>query len=233
MKRLLFLAVAALMSAACCQTSNSEAEAVDNVIMSRRSIRNYKQIPVSRDTMQVILKAGINAPNGQNRQSWEIRVVDNPDTMSEIKAAMSAANPDVPMAGDSFRNAPVMAFIAADTSYDFSLLDCGMLSENMVLSAWSMGVGSICLGSPVRFLDGSESIRSNPEIRKVMDKLGFSEGYQLVLCVGFGYPLESPDAKPRDESKFRFVDEFPSLHKGSFCKNGLFREIFCRFEIIF
>lgn len=206
MKRLLFLAVAALVSAACCQTSNSEAEAVDNVIMSRRSIRNYKQIPVSRDTMQVILKAGINAPNGQNRQSWEIRVVDNPDTMSEIKAAMSAANPDVPMAGDSFRNAPVMAFIAADTSYDFSLLDCGMLSENMVLSAWSMGVGSICLGSPVRFLDGSESIRSNPEIRKVMDKLGFSEGYQLVLCVGFGYPLESPDAKPRDESKFRFVD---------------------------
>lgn len=206
MKRLLFLAVAALMGAACCQTSNSEAEAVDNVIMSRRSIRNYKQIPVSRDTMQVILKAGINAPNGQNRQSWEIRVVDNPDTMSEIKAAMSAANPDVPMASDSFRNAPVMAFIAADTSYDFSLLDCGMLSENMVLSAWSMGVGSICLGSPVRFLDGSESIRSNPEIRKVMDKLGFSEGYQLVLCVGFGYPLESPDAKPRDESKFRFVD---------------------------
>ena len=206
MKRLLFLAVAALMSAACCQTSNSEAEAVDNVIMSRRSIRNYKQIPVSRDTMQVILNAGITAPNGQNRQSWEIRVVDNPDTMSEIKAAMSAANPDVPMAGDSFRNAPVMAFIAADTSYDFSLLDCGMLSENMVLSAWSMGVGSICLGSPVRFLDGSESIRSNPEIRKVMDKLGFSEGYQLVLCVGFGYPLESPDAKPRDESKFRFVD---------------------------
>lgn len=206
MKRLLFLAVAALMSAACCQTSNSETEAVDNVIMSRRSIRNYKQIPVSRDTMQVILKAGINAPNGQNRQSWEIRVVDNPDTMSEIKAAMSAANPDVPMAGDSFRNAPVMAFIAADTSYDFSLLDCGLLSENMVLSAWSMGVGSICLGSPVRFLDGSESIRSNPEIRKVMDKLGFSEGYQLVLCVGFGYPLESPDAKPRDESKFRFVD---------------------------
>lgn len=206
MKKLLFLAVAALMSAACCQTSNSEAEAVDNVIMSRRSIRNYKQIPVSRDTMQVILKAGINAPNGQNRQSWEIRVVDNPDTMSEIKAAMSAANPDVPMAGDSFRNAPVMAFIAADTSYDFSLLDCGMLSENMVLSAWSMGVGSICLGSPVRFLDGSESIRSNPEIRKVMDKLGFSEGYQLVLCVGFGYPLESPDAKPRDESKFKFVD---------------------------
>lgn len=206
MKRLLFLAVAALMSAACCQTSNSEAEAVDNVIMSRRSIRNYKQIPVSRDTMQVILKAGINAPNGQNRQSWEIRVVDNPDTMSEIKAAMSAANPDVPMAGDSFRNAPVMVFIAADTSYDFSILDCGMLSENMVLSAWSMGVGSICLGSPVRFLDGSESIRSNPEIRKVMDKLGFSEGYQLVLCVGFGYPLESPDAKPRDESKFKFVD---------------------------
>ncbi len=206
MKRLFLFAAASVIAAACCHTTTSNTEAVNDVIMSRRSIRSYKQVPVSRDTMQLILKAGINAPNGQNRQSWEIRVVDTPEMMTEIKSAMAAANPEVPMASDCFRGAPVMVFIAADSSYDFSLLDCGMLSENMVLSAWSMGVGSICLGSPVRFLDGSEEVRSNPQIQKVMDKLAFSDGYHLVLCVGFGYPLESPDAKPRDESKIRFID---------------------------
>ena len=36
--------------------------------------------------------------------------------------------------------------------------------------------------------------------------LGFSDNYELCLCVGFGYPDETPDAKPRDKQKYRFVD---------------------------
>ena len=56
----------------------TEKNAVIETIMSRRSIRKYQPQAVSRDTMQIILDCGINAPNGQNRQSWEIRVVDNP-----------------------------------------------------------------------------------------------------------------------------------------------------------
>ena len=36
--------------------------------------------------------------------------------------------------------------------------------------------------------------------------LGFSEGYELSLCVGFGYANETPEAKPRNVDKVRFVD---------------------------
>lgn len=210
MKRFLsfavFAAAVALSAVSCGNAGASGSKAVDEVIMSRRSIRSYKQVPVSRDTMIRILNAGINAPNGQNRQSWEIRVVDNPETLEKIRDAMAVANPSVPAARDCMRGAPVMAFVAADPSYEFSMLDCGMLVENMVLSAWSMGVGSVCLGMPVRFLDGTPEVRAVPEVREVMSGLGFSNVYKLVLCVGFGYPLESPDAKPRDASKYRFVD---------------------------
>ena len=104
------------------------------------------------------------------------------------------------MAKDCFRGAPVMVFIARDLSYDFSAYDCGLMAENMMLSAWSMGVGSICLGSPVRFLT------DNDLCKPLVDKLGFSEGYELSLCVGFGYADEAPDAKPRDKQKYRFVE---------------------------
>ena len=45
-------------------------DVVNEVIMSRRSIRSYKQVPVGRDTLEMILRAGINAPNGMNKQSW-------------------------------------------------------------------------------------------------------------------------------------------------------------------
>ena len=114
-----------------CDASSSKA-VVEN-IMARRSIRKYKQQTVARDTMKIILECGINAPNGQNKQSWEVRVVDNPETMEFIKSAMSEGR-DVNV-GSCFRGAPVMTFIARDPSYDFSAYDCGLLAENMMLSA--------------------------------------------------------------------------------------------------
>ena len=63
-----------------------QAHAVTENILTRRSVRKYKPQPVGRDTMQVILKCGINAPNGQNKQSWEVRVVDNPEFIDGITA---------------------------------------------------------------------------------------------------------------------------------------------------
>ena len=191
------------LATACAQQQdnarNEEGNAVIENIMSRRSIRAYRPCTVSRDTMQTILECGINAPSGMNRQSWEVRVVDNPETMAEIVQLMAAGNPDVDPGAikGCFRGAPVMVFIANDPADDFSVIDCGLLSENIMLSGWSLGVGSVCLGSPVRFL------RNAPE---ALAKLGFSEGYTPVICIGMGYPAESPEAKPRDFGKVRFVD---------------------------
>lgn len=179
-----------------CNVSSSKA-VIEN-IMARRSIRKYQPQTVSRDTMKIILECGINAPNGQNKQSWEVRVVDNPVTMDYIKTAMSEGHDT--NVGSCFRGAPVMVFIARDPSYDFSAYDCGLLAQNMMLSATSLGIGSICLGSPIRFINES------PKKAEILSRLGFSDSYELCLCVGFGYPAEAPDAKPRDWNKVKFVD---------------------------
>lgn len=180
------------------KSSDYENQVIEN-IMTRRSIRKYAEGPVARETMQTIMECGINAPSGQNKQSWEVRIVDNLDTMKEIISLMAAGNPEVDpgMIKGCFRGAPTMVFIANDPSYDFSVIDCGILSQNIMLSGWSLGVGSVCLGSPIRFL------RNAPE---AIEKLGFSEGYTPVICIGMGYPAESPEAKPRDTSKVRFLD---------------------------
>ena len=178
-----------------------ENKVIEN-IMSRRSIRAYKDTPVGRDTLMKIMECAINAPNGQNKQSWEVRVVDNPEVMNEIKEAVAAGHPnmDPEMAKGCFRGAPVMVFIARDLNYDFSAYDCGLLAENIMLSAQSLGVGSICLGSPVRF------INDNPACAPILERLGFSEGYEFCLCVGLGYADEAPEAKPRMKEKVKFVE---------------------------
>ena len=195
-----------LMTTSCKQADEQTTETMENAvienIMARRSIRKYKAEPVDRETMMKILECGINAPSGQNKQSWEVRVVDSPELMNQMKEAMAAGHPgmDPEMAKGCFRGAPVMIFIARDPSYDFSAYDCGLLAQNIMLSACSLGVGTVCLGSPVRFLTDNEVCKP------YVEKLGFSEGYELCLCIGVGYADEAPEAKPRDFGKVKFVE---------------------------
>ena len=195
----LFVVIACMISmVACCNQKEQESknETIET-IMARRSIRKYKADVVERGKLKAIMECGINAPNGQNKQSWEVRVVDNPEVMNYIKQVMVEAY-DEKVVG-CFRGAPVMVFIARDVNYDFSAYDCGLMAENMMLAAQSLGVGSICLGSPVRL------INDNPACAPILERLRFSEGYVLSLCVGLGYADEAPEAKPRDKSKVLFV----------------------------
>ncbi len=176
-----------------------EDNAVVETIMARRSIRKYKAEPVARETMEKILECGINAPSAINKQAWEVRVINDPATMEEFISNLIASNPEAKpeMIRGCFRGAPTMIIIANETDFRFSPLDCGLLCENIMLAGWSLGVGSVCLGSPVDF------IKNSPE---VLEKLGFSAGYSPLICIGMGYADEAPEAKPRDFGKVKFVE---------------------------
>lgn len=175
---------------------------VVETIMTRRSVRQYKPQAVEREKMQTIVECGINAPNAMNKQPWEVRVVDNADYINGVTELYKKANPKAaedPAFKNMFRNAPTVVFIGHDTKSESSPFDCGLLAENMMISAWSMGIGSCCLGSPARFM-------KTPEAAEYLQKLGFSEGYELLYCIGFGYPDEAPAAKPREAAKVKFVE---------------------------
>ena len=183
--------------------SVSQVDPVIETIMSRRSIRKYKPEAVEREKMQTIVECGINAPNGMNKQSWEVRVVDNPEFINGLTEIFKKENPKAaerPGFQNMFNNAPTVVFIANDPAYDMSQIDCGLLGENMILSAWSMGIGSCCLGGPTRFMT------STPDAAEYLKKLDIPEGYQLLYCIAFGYPDETPAAKPRNAAKVKFID---------------------------
>lgn len=182
--------------------AKSDANAVVETIMARRSIRKYKPQAVERDKMQAILECGIHAPNGMGKQSWEVRVVDNPEFIDGLTEIFKKENPEAaerPGFRNMFNNAPTVVFIAYDTTYDLSQVDCGLLGANMILTAQSMGIGSCCLGGPVRFM-------KSPAAALYLKKLDFPEKHELLYAIAFGYPDETPVAKPRDLSKVRFVE---------------------------
>ena len=208
MKTLLTFALATLMFASCNQPKEQDAEtessndAVTELMMSRRSIRKYKDSLINKETLDEILKCGVNAPNGKNLQAYEIRVLSS----ALIDSITSAVVKDNPQIGEreGFKNifvdAPCVLCIAYDTTYDMSQVDCGLLGENIILSAWSKGIGSCCLGSSARW------IKDSPSAKPYLDKIGFSEGYELLYCIALGYPDETPEAKPRTMDKIKYME---------------------------
>lgn len=208
MKTLLTFALATLMFASCNQPKEQNAEtessndAVTELMMSSRSIRNYKDSLINKETLDEILKCGVNAPNGKNLQAYEIRVL-SPALIDSIKSAVVKDNPQIGER-EGFKNifvdAPCVLSIAYDTTYDMSQVDCGLLGENIILSAWSKGIGSCCLESSARWIKDSSSAKP------YLDKIGFSEGYELLYCIALGYPDETPGAKPRTMDKIKYME---------------------------
>lgn len=191
-----------------CSDGKKEAPAADRtpkdvitLIMERRSIRKYTTQPVEHEKLATIAKCGINAPNARNAQRWAVAIVEDTAWVKGTSALFAKMHPDQadPTKGyrTMFRNAPNVILIATPDGQE--TLDAGLMGQNMILAAQSMGLGTCCLGSPARFL------QDTPEAKPYLDRLGFPEGYKLCYVIAIGYPDESPEAKPRDSTKVKFI----------------------------
>ena len=179
-----------------------ELNPVVSAIMARRSVRQYLDKPVEHEKLEMVVRCGINAPSGMNQQPWIVRVVEDAALINQVTEVYKKENPEQvrrdPGFKNMFRNAPNLICVCTPTG-GRGALDAGMLGENMMLAAQSMGLGTCCLGGPVRFLN------SNAGAKFFLDRLDIPEGYQLNYILAIGYPDEQPEAKPRDASKVKFI----------------------------
>jgi len=195
-----------ILTGCCNQKQEVKDNPVIDAIMERRSVRYYTDTPVEREKLQKIARCGINAPNAMNRQDWEVRIVDDQAFFDGATQIMKDAMPffvktDDPKFRNGFRNASAAFFLACPDDEEGMLLqNIGLMSENICLAAYSMGLGTCVMFGPVMFLNTNEAAKP------YLDKLGFSEGYKLRTVIAVGYPDESPEAKPRDEGKVKFVE---------------------------
>ncbi len=171
-------------------------------MMARRSIRKYLDKPVEHEKLEVIVKCGINAPSGMNRQPWIVRVVEDQKLIADVTEVYKQENAEQ-VARDKdfknmFRNAPNLICVCTPANGGGEL-DAGLLGENMMLAAQAMGLGTCCLGGPVRFL------LSNEKCKFFLDRLDIPADYKLNYILAIGYPDEQPDAKPRDASKVKYI----------------------------
>jgi nitroreductase len=160
-----------------------------DVILSRRSIRKYDDKDIPSDVMDKILEAGRQSPSAANRQPYHFIVVSD----SEIKK-------DLPGLVSGFlKNAPVVIVGCANPEVlltgKWAVVDTTIALENMVLAAWSLGVGSCWIGA---FNE-----------QRVKDKLQIPESWKVVALLSLGYPAENPkQRKKKEKSKLFSFNKF-------------------------
>ena len=110
------------------------------MLFTRRSIRSYTSEPVSDEDLTTILEAGMNAPSANNRQPWHFVVVDDGEKLD----AIMKAHPYTRMLAE----APMAIVVCGDTgvSESFWVQDCSAATENILLAARALGLGTVWCG---------------------------------------------------------------------------------------
>ena len=192
MKKLITICLLATMCMVDTSAQTMENEVI-NTIMARRSVRKYLDKPVEHAKLEAVVRCGINAPSGMNRQPWIVRVVEDQKLIADVTEVFKAKNPDMVNRDKNFknmfRNAPNIICVCTPAKGGGEL-DAGLLGENMMLAAQSLGLGTCCLGGPVRF------IKTDPEAKFFLERLDIPEDYQLNYIIAIGYPDEQPAQSP-------------------------------------
>lgn len=188
-------------------------------IMSRHSIRRFDSRQIDEDTLQQILQAGLYAPSAGGRQGVVFAVCQDKEVnerLGRIKRAnshprmatennyVSREQPSIaddPNIVNAFYDAPTVITVFAPKGFLFSVDDCAVAAENMMLAATSLGVGSCYIGQ-------GWTAFADPYGQDILRKWDIRTDYYAVMQLLLGYPKEgdkTPASKPRrDRRVLRF-----------------------------
>lgn len=182
-------------------------DTIVNTILTRRSIRKYKDQDVPQEILDTVLKCGIFAPSAINSQPWEVRVIQNPKMLAEISKRhidyLRTEKKEIkdPENHSVNYHAPVLILIARalnGTGTLPTLLDCGLLVQNIMLAAHAHNLGTCPLGGIVPFLNHD----SNADLITLFH---IPSDYEIAITLALGYPDENPEAPIRYSDKVKYI----------------------------
>lgn len=142
-----------------------------NCILTRRSIRSYERREVPGEVLTQILEAGRQASSATNRQPIHFIVVKDNEPKKDFSFLQF---------NGFIKDAPLVIVGCADVhsllTGKWAIVDTAISMQNMVIAAWTLGVGSCWIGA------------FNEE--KVKEALKIPEKWKIVALLTLGYPAE-------------------------------------------
>ena len=165
-------------------------------IIERSSCNKYKPEHLKKEEIQLIVKAGLNAPSGMNRQCQRLVVVQN-DAMVKKLSAMNAAV--MGMDGDPFYGAPDVIIVLADKSSGTYLYDGSLAMGNMLNAAYAMGLGA-------RRIHRAKEMYASQEGKALLKEWGLEGDLEGIGCCIAGYPDMPMETKEKVPDRVVYVD---------------------------
>ena len=151
-------------------------------IFHRRSIRKYTEQSVEPEKLDLLLKAAMAAPSAMNCKPWEFVVVTDPDKLALFRSRLIFGNRNAPAAIVVCGNPRLSTNPAARL---FWVEDCSAATENILIAAVSLGLGSVWVGiHPV-----AEFVRIVREIS------GMPKHVTPLGLIYVGYPAEEKSSR--------------------------------------
>lgn len=169
-------------------------------IFKRRSVRDYLDREVEKDMILTLVKAATAAPTAANCQPWEFIVIDDAEKLTVIKDKLVFARYNAPVAIVVCGN---MKLSFKGPSQEMWVQDCSAATENILIAATSIGLGSVWIGI--------HPIQSNIKIVKSI--LNIPEYVVPLGIVYVGYPAEEKEARTRFDEKRVYWQEYEPKRK--------------------
>ena len=160
---------------------------VFTTIRERTSIRKFDPtVPVSDESIEKILRAGMCAPSAMNKQPWEFVVVRDPSQLKAIGDALpysrvgNGAQAAIVVCGNLDNGLP-------GRGKEYWIHDCSAASMNILLAAKGLGLGAVWTG----VYPGEDRIAA---VRKI---LAIPDGFMPLNVIPIGAPAENPEPKDK------------------------------------
>jgi len=173
---------------------------VYETILSRRSIRRFKQKSIPFETLKKLVNTARLAPSAANLQPLEYFVVNDKNLCSEIFETLSWAGYIKPKwtPGQLERPVAYIIMLIKNTENKWYLRDVSLASENILIAAEGEGIGSCILCNIDR-----------DKIRKI---LKIPEKIMIDSVIALGYKDEKSMIEDFKENVEYWRDENNILH---------------------
>lgn len=185
MKNILLIMIVVLCVSCSNSTNNMNMEGnkKDNVlenIFSRKSVRDYTDQEVSKETLEMLVKAGMAAPSGKNVQPWSFVIVSDRNALDKMAEGLPYAK-----MLKKARHAIVVCGDVEKSSYWY--LDCSAASQNILLAIEAMGLGGVW----------TAAYPYDDRIQVVRETIGLPENIIPLNVIPVGYPKGNDKIKDK------------------------------------
>ena len=197
MKRMIFclMTMMGVMTVSAQQkVENRDAQAAINNIMTRTSIRQYTNEPVSKADIETMLRAGMAAPTAVNRQPWHFVAVTDKEKLAELAGRRGM----IQQAGVAIVVCSNMDKAMQGPAQAFWIQDCSAATENILLAANALGLGAVWTGC----------YPMEDRVAEVSKVLKLPKTIVPLCVIAIGHPAEQPTPKDKWKPENVSYNEF-------------------------